>query len=102
MLIRHINVARVAQHLEVFQMVATRDRVARTVERLDVVHLDLVAAAAGNAGVLVAAANRPACEAPNVVLLERSPALVGAPGGPFSLEFLPTPATATRLPFPGG
>lgn len=60
-------------------MMATRDRVSRPVEGVDVVYLDLFFAPAGCTGVFISPTGSSASEAPNVVLLEGQLAFVRAP-----------------------
>lgn len=62
-------------------MMAAGDRVARSVEGLDVIDLDLLFAPTGCARVLVSPTSCSSSKTPNVVLLKSKLAFIGAPGG---------------------
>lgn len=62
-------------------MMTAGDRVARSVEGLDVIDLDLFFAPTGCTRVLVSPTNRSSSKTPNVVLLKSKLAFVRTPGG---------------------
>ena len=83
-------------------MMAAGNCVARSVEGLDVIYLDILFAPTGCARVLVSPTSCSSSKPPDMVLLKNKLAFVGAPGGSFSREFHATPATVQVLPRPWG